>query len=813
MLPSGPSNARVMIVGEAPGEMEVIKGVPFVGSSGQELDRMLHEAGIMRSQCFVTNVCNERPPGNNMGEWLVHTKREPGEKYANRQWVQWKDAWAHPAVPAGYDSLVRHIKLVRPNLVIALGNTALFALTGEWGIKKWRGSQLVGNVDGFEFKVIPAYHPAAVLRDWSTRAITVLDLRRAAREMHTALPYVKRNYPRIIRPNYEQVTRWMDDVELMLSEGPVESSTDIETRAGHIACWGAHIRGLPTICIPFMCVERPTGYWTEDEEVEIFIRLRRITSHPNFKVIGQNWGYDSQYHWRWWFVKVPVYWDTMITQHCIYPGQPKGLDYLASMFNEFYRYWKDDGKNWDDSVPEDEYWAYNCDDTENTMEVYEAQKPIIENNPRLKKIWDFQTNRLARLLFKAMIRGIRADTKNKARLSHDLEEEVKRREEWLNYVLGHPINWNSPPQMKKLFYEDLKQRVIYSRKGEKGVTTDDEALQTIAKRSPQLRELITKFQELRSLGVFKSTFVDARLDRDGRIRCSFNIGGTVTFRLSSSQNAFGSGLNLQNIPSGNEDDELDLGALELPNVRKLFIPDEEQEIFDIDLKNADFYTVVWETDDDAWRAMLEAGVDQHLFNAAALFPVAKECTLERLKDPEFVKYAKDKYKKPRGFAKIWCHGTNYYGQDRTMAGHVGITVQENFKMRMKWFGEHPGLKAWHERTKMQIETHRYVENRFGYRWNIFDRTDGVLPEALAWVPQSTTGCVINRAWDRIDQELRDVEVMIQVHDSLVGQYHRDKHDLMLTRIPEVAKIVVPYDRPLVIPVGMKTSTISWGHCE
>ena len=54
--PTGPCPAKIMLVGEAPGEREVAEGQPFVGFSGQELSKMLQEAGIMRSECFITNV-------------------------------------------------------------------------------------------------------------------------------------------------------------------------------------------------------------------------------------------------------------------------------------------------------------------------------------------------------------------------------------------------------------------------------------------------------------------------------------------------------------------------------------------------------------------------------------------------------------------------------------------------------------------------------------------------------------------------------------------------------------------------------------
>jgi uracil-DNA glycosylase family 4 len=82
--PSGPTDARVMIVGEAPGAEEERKGEPFVGASGHELTKMLHEAGIARSQCFITNVCRERPPGNHTGP---HTGSWKMGASATQAWI------------------------------------------------------------------------------------------------------------------------------------------------------------------------------------------------------------------------------------------------------------------------------------------------------------------------------------------------------------------------------------------------------------------------------------------------------------------------------------------------------------------------------------------------------------------------------------------------------------------------------------------------------------------------------------------------------------------------------------------------------
>ena len=140
--PSGPSPARLMIVGEAPGVEEELKLQPFVGASGQELDRMLRDAGIMRSEAFVTNVCKVRPPSNDIGHFIAKSRAQITARHK-----LFREKWVTPEIIDGARILVAELETVKPNMVIALGNVALWVLTGKWGIKKWRGSMLEINTD------------------------------------------------------------------------------------------------------------------------------------------------------------------------------------------------------------------------------------------------------------------------------------------------------------------------------------------------------------------------------------------------------------------------------------------------------------------------------------------------------------------------------------------------------------------------------------------------------------------------------------------------------------------------------------------
>ena len=456
---------------------------------------------------------------------------------------------------------------------------------------------------------------------------------------------------------------------------------------------------------------------------------------------------------------------------------------------------------------EEQLWAYNCEDCVRTREVGEVELSTVEKL-KLQEVEAFQQSLFWPVL-QAMQRGVRIDLKARAEMSIELTNEMAKREEYFKYVLGHPLNPRSGHQMMALFYNDLKLPIQIKRDTGKP-TLDDKALKKLIVREPLVKPLIKAIQEYRSLGVFLSTFISAPLDYDNRMRCSYNICGTETYRLSSSKNTFGTGTNLQNIPKG---DEEDAEGLHLPNIRKIFIPDPGFTFFDMDLDRADLQIVVWEADEADLKAALRMGVDMHLLNAYILSGKEPPPYEELVETHSKYLDHRMPYKVERQLAKSFIHGTNYGGGARTMAQAAGVTVHQADRFQKIYFDRYPGLKRWHDRVYAQLITKHYVDNRFGYRKFYFDRVEGLLPEALAWIPQSTVACVINRAWKNIYDNVPEIQVLLQVHDSLAGQFPTHLKDWSIAKQKENSQIVVPYDDPLVIPVGIKTSDKSWGDCK
>ncbi len=657
-----------------------------------------------------------------------------------------------------------------------------------------------------KIKCIPAYHPAAVLRQWSGRGVLVHDLKRAAREMHRA-EVPRATYDFIIHPSFDAVIAKLQALLAQVKLAPTKICFDIETVGWHMACLGLAWSRTEALCIPLLERGASEGVWSLEQETEILFLLYQLMTHPNFEGVGQNLLYDCQHIYRHYHFVPRIARDTMIAQHAMFSNSPKSLDYLASLYCENYVYWKDDLKDYK-AFPTDTalFYSYNSKDCVITYEVDAEQQPAVDQL-NLRGPHDFQQS-MFRPVLQAMLDGVLIDRKARAQFALDLQKERATREQWFIDVLGHPLNPSSTPMMQKLFYEDLKQKPIMKRRqnGKYTPSLDDDSLVEISRREPLLKPLIMKIAEYRTLGVFLNTFVTAALDTDGRMRCSYNIGGTKNYRLSSSENAFGSGMNMQNIPSDESAAARDMDALsglELPNVRRLFIPDPGHEFFDIDLSKADLRIVVWESNEQEMKSMLREGRDPYV-----------ETAREYYKKPSITKTSGPEY----NIFKSFCHATHYLGEPKGISQRLGLTVHEVDRAQKWYFGKFPAIPKWQGEVKKQITGRRFVENIFGYRFHVIDRIDEkTFRDFISWIPSSSIGILINKGWHRIFHnevcKKHGVRVLLQTHDSLSGQYPIEHAGLAPMLIKSLCEVPLPYAEPLIIPVGVKKSRASWGDCS
>jgi uracil-DNA glycosylase family 4 len=601
---SGNYDAKYMFVGETLGGEEDQHRRPLVGASGQEFYPMLEESHwiphgtakeivrslhpyynqelhrmsisnpnflpldktLDRSSIFITNVCHVRPPNNEIDRFFA-TKTE-----AKRDRIPLVNG-RYPTQPIqdGIEQLRRDIETIRPIIIIALGGTALWALTGLEGITKWRGSILTvveGPVGNYGIKLIPTFHPADILREWPHRFIAVRDLKRA---------YIERQWPEvrakpkhyIIRPSYAETMEWLDE-QSRPERAEELLGADIETPwgwwhlTGHIACMGFATSRSDAICIPLMCVGDKEGYWPPDEEVEIVLALRRLmTTRPLFfhKSV-----FDVMHIIRHWGFMPRLTDDTMVMQHVRFPGlfgagktdpvtgkvDKKGsslsLVFCASMYCEYYRAWKDEGKNWNQKeIPdEDGWWSYNCDDTTNMYEVLEILRDALYKE-NLWTQYRFMMS-LSGPVFDMMLRGFPIDQNLLKQFKTSVRSDIQDLQFWINEACGHEMNTGSSTQLKKFFYNDLEVKKVMKGRGKDArPTLDTGALEVIARRYPTLGPLCYTMRDERHLSHFDENTLSVRLSDDGCAETEISITGTESMRFTSTKSCFGTGLNLQNL--------------------------------------------------------------------------------------------------------------------------------------------------------------------------------------------------------------------------------------------------------------------------
>jgi uracil-DNA glycosylase len=148
----GNPNAKIMIVGEGPGANEDLEGVPFIGRTGELLNKMLLSINLDRDNVYISNVVNYRPPEN----------RNPSKEEINRY----------------LPYLIKHIELINPQILILLGSTALNAVIGDDNtISDVRGKWIEKKIGNCSTLVMATFHPAFLMRQPAQKKLSWIDLK------------------------------------------------------------------------------------------------------------------------------------------------------------------------------------------------------------------------------------------------------------------------------------------------------------------------------------------------------------------------------------------------------------------------------------------------------------------------------------------------------------------------------------------------------------------------------------------------------------------------------------------------------------
>ncbi len=354
------------------------------------------------------------------------------------------------------------------------------------------------------------------------------------------------------------------------------------------------------------------------------------------------------------------------------------------------------------------------------------------------------------------------------------------------------LNSNSSDQLKWYFYDALG-RPPYTHHGEPSV--DDKAMQRLARgtqRFSPLREA-SLVQVSRSKRKMLGTYLDIKLDEDGRFRCAYKPKGTVTGRLASEKTYWETGGNHQNTP-----EEFMLYIKSDPGCF----------YFEIDKAGAEWVVVAYAANEPRMIEVVRSGESPHVHTGHLMtglpYDIIKAEALPKEDggvghsiDPGFIQEVRarlalewaDSFAAPgegtifetaawmprtmsvRQAGKKSNHGLNYDEGDLEFASQNEISPEEARQIVEMYHLAYPGIRRWHGRLAYRVQKRLPIYNCFKRKWKFKGFPDRELfKRAYAFVPQSTVVDSVNQGLIYLDAHLPRIAPKVQRHDSLVCQY-------------------------------------------
>jgi len=459
----------------------------------------------------------------------------------------------------------------------------------------------------------------------------------------------------------------------------------------------------------------------------------------------------------------------------------------------------------DTLTPHDSHQVYCGLDSCVTLEVRNVLEEQVDEHDQL--IYGFERALQAPVL-EVMLRGILTDEYEVNRLLGIYNSRKKRVRSIINEysfaTWGKGLNPGSPKQLNEYFYDYMGLLKQYKfERGVRKITTNRDALETLSQyryARPMCNAILLHRDISKKIGVLNSG-----IDKDGRMRFAYNIGGTNTGRLSSSTNVFGGGTNGQNIT-----DEL----------RRIFVAEEGRKFGYFDLEQAESRLTAYVAGDENYIDACESG-DLHVAVARDIWP---ELKWSLNKDPsEDRTVSEQKFFRHwtyRDLAKRGGHLTNYVGGPRSNAKTLHISQEVMSKFQNKYLiRSFPGIRRMHGDVSIELQTSATIITPLGRRRLFFGRTwdDDVLRKGVAYRPQSSVGDILNLGMWRVWKYAKYVILLAQLHDAILFSYSDDPETERKV-IKEITALMIipiqvtairkknPKTRTMIIPVD---ATVGW----
>lgn len=705
--PSGPTDAQIILIGEAPAREECVGGEPFVGSSGKHLDKLLINAGLHRGSLYLTNVSKEKAPGKNLSSMPFD------------QLSLWKA------------DLIDEINaLPNPKILVPMGNYALETVTGRSGVTNLRGSVLhpTSRIK-HDCIVIPTFHPSILHYNYKAWPLIVADFMRIKTIADSSFKFTFPSYNFILKPTFSQVMETLDRLTTM---NDTLMTIDVETPHGLLSCFSIAWSRSESICIPFFW-GNGRDYWLKDEEVAIWHRLSEVL--PKLNLTNQNvlfdWSILLQHGIR---LKIPKF-DSMLMHSCLYSELPHKLEIITSIYTDVEFYKRDEKEEKGSALKagkEMEHWKYCCYDSVAALwSIEELLKELIEENmldPYLDLFAD-----LIEPIFLMNTTGIRVDLDKLVSVRKDLRKSIETTDAKIETAVGHPLNVKSPKQVAATLFEELNMTGYKNRQTGKTTTSEKDLIKLAHKYQLDLPLQIVKNRKDCKL---LSLFSEENIDDDGRIRCQYSLSRTTTGRIASKKSFSGRGMNLQNVKRTGP-------------ARSFFVPEKGHILLCADQMNAEARIMAWLSKDEKMLAVFAAGGSIHKENAKNLFGKVVDS-----KDPLYT------------IAKSLIFGANYGVGPWTFARIANLPFTDAKTKLALYYATYPNIKAvfW-KYVEEQLKESKTLYNPFGRRQIFFDRlNDATLRAGYAFIPQSTVTDINKFALKNIYKTYLPV---LETHDGLV----------------------------------------------
>jgi DNA polymerase I - 3''-5'' exonuclease and polymerase domains len=431
---SASEKPRIAFIGEAPGKDEDQLGHPFVGSAGQELDRILAKAGIYRQNAYLLNLVNCRPPENNLDSSEGIEALESCQPGLEEELSKLYDLGVRTLVPLG----------AKPTAALGI----------EGSIHKVRGSVYETKIAGHTFWSIPTFHPSFIIHgEWGEEPTCVNDIEKAVDIAQNGYTPPKEDF--LLFPTVRDIEARTKDI---LKRKPL-LGVDTETTAltyyeAEIFVMSLALSGEEAFSIPFYS-QGFVPYWKNGDLNRVKNCLSDILE--KCPTMYQNAPFDVSVLEANGFHIGRIAHDVLLIHHAIHPELPHNLGYIVSIYGAT-PFWKDIKLKFPRmrETPDIELRTYNCRDS---VVLHQILSPLLQDlkETGTEHIYYNYSLRLIRPTLELTYNGLLLDRNRLRKWKKELEKELADYELQLRTLgqLPEDFSLQSPHHLSYWFYGEL----------------------------------------------------------------------------------------------------------------------------------------------------------------------------------------------------------------------------------------------------------------------------------------------------------------------------------------------------------------------